>query len=76
MCHGAGVPTGKQTHTVWTCVMWNSGPVFETCRSSERKPEEWGGGLRSIQLHVTKLELTFQQKKKVNRLVLAAYIYQ
>lgn len=64
MCYGAGVPTDKQTRTVWRRVMWNSGPVFETCKTSERRPEKWwGGGLRSIQVHVTKLELIFQQKK-------------
>lgn len=67
MCYGAGVPLNKQTHTVWTGVMWNSDPVFETRRTSERRPEEWGGfGLRSIKLSGPKLGLKFQQKK-VNR---------
>lgn len=81
MCSGAGVPPDKHTHThtVWTGVMWNSDPVFETCRTSERGPEKLGrgggGGLDLYRAMFLSYGLYFSMKK-VNRLVLAAYIYQ
>lgn len=80
MCSGAGVPPDKHTHTVWTGVVRNSDPVFEMCRTSERGPEEWGGGRGGGGLDLYRpMFLSYGlyfSMKKVNRLVLAAYIYQ
>lgn len=62
MCYGAGVPTDKQTRTSTGQAL--CGIQAQCLKRAETVKEDLrsGGVLRSKQLHVTKLELIFQQK--------------